>query len=245
MANFAVHFVTALAASGLAATSLLVTGLATPGEFGLYFALGTVGGLAPDVDSNNSTPLRLAFNLFSVVGASLVMLRFTAKLSVVELCLLWAGVALTLRYGVFWAFNQLTIHRGVFHSIPAALLFGFITTVALYRLGRYPAFQSWIAGSFVTFGYLVHLTLDELYSVNLYGVRFKRSFGTALKFTSPRSQRATLLLYLITGLAWYLTPTASHFLHTFKDPQLYQRMEQRFAPRIFSPPPYHNKSSGT
>ncbi len=41
---------------------------------------------------------------------------------------------------------------------------------------------SWFYGLFLFGGAMVHLLLDEMYSVNLMGMTMKRSSGTAMKF---------------------------------------------------------------
>jgi hypothetical protein len=76
--------------------------------------------------------------------------------------------------------RRYTVHRGMFHSLPAAAIFGqlaFLLTcdsdlrIRLFKAGAVPI------------GYLSHLVLDELYSLQWYRgrLRLKKSFGTALK----------------------------------------------------------------
>lgn len=48
------------------------------------------------------------------------------------------------------------------------------------------------------FGFVIHLLLDELSSVDLLNRRIKRSFGSALKIISLKYWRATLALALAT-----------------------------------------------
>ncbi|CAK0764542.1 Metal-dependent hydrolase [Gammaproteobacteria bacterium] len=219
-----------MSASGVCATSLLVAGVATPPEVALYFTLGAMGGVAPDVDSDGSTPLRISFETLSLLGASFLMFSLGTQLSVAELCLVWLTIFLSLRYGLFHAFNRLTVHRGVFHTIPAAFLSGFLTATISHRLGGVASLQSWIAGAFVTLGYLVHLILDEIYSVNLYGAQIKRSFGTALKIFAPHSPLASLLLYVALVASWQFTPDARPFVNIFTNPQFWQHIETRLLP---------------
>ncbi len=230
MASFPVHLSTAMAATGVAATTLLVVGLATPPEVVLYFLLGTLGGVVADIDAEHSSPLRIGFEVFSVLGATLLMFRLGNKLSVIELCLVWLVTFVTLRYGVFYVFTRYTVHRGVFHTIPAAVLFGLLTATIVHRLGSATPLEAWIAGTFVAFGYLVHLILDEVYSVDLYGAQMKRSFGTAFKLLSPRSPMASLLLYVTLVAVWPLTPEAHTFINTFTNAHLWQRIETRLLP---------------
>ena len=54
MANFNTHLIVASTASGLTATGLMGAGVAEPREVLLYFSAGTLGGLLPDLDSDNS-----------------------------------------------------------------------------------------------------------------------------------------------------------------------------------------------
>jgi hypothetical protein len=55
----------------------------------------------------------------------------------------------------------------------------------------------------VGIGYLTHLVLDELYSVDLLNSRVKRSFGTALKPFSLADPRSSFgMLAAVVALAW-------------------------------------------
>lgn len=231
MASFPVHLSIAMATGGICATSLLVAGLASPHEVILYFSLATVGGVSPDLDSDNSRPLRIGFELFSLFAASLFMFNLGTRLSVMELCLAWIVVFFTLRYGLFYMFTHFTVHRGIFHSVPAAFFIGFLTSIVLDQLSGIPPLQAWIAGAFATGGYLVHLILDEIYSIDLYGAQIKHSFGTAFKFFAPKSPKASLLLYVALLGVWRLTPDIQPFLSTFSNAHLWQRIESRMLPK--------------
>ncbi|MBT6878078.1 MAG: metal-dependent hydrolase [Gammaproteobacteria bacterium] len=81
-----------------------------------------------------------------------------------------------------YAFKKFTVHRGIFHSIPAALVMGLLSIHLFVSYGWERDGLQVIAAS-VTIGYLCHLLLDEINSaVNLSGVPFipKRSLGSAL-----------------------------------------------------------------
>jgi hypothetical protein len=104
-----------------------------------------------------------------------------------------AGLYLAIRFGLARFLARYTVHRGMFHSIPAALIFAglaFLFTGCSDLTLRY-----YKAGA-VLLGYLSHLTLDEIFSVDLSGGRFrlKRSFGTALKWWG-RSLSANVSTY--------------------------------------------------
>ena len=90
----------------------------------------------------------------------------------------------------------MTVHRGMMHSIPFALLCGGVGYLLFSNSGGQVAL---IAGAGALFGCLVHLILDELNSFKLkYGFipALKKSGGTALKFKSS-SLSTTLCMYTI------------------------------------------------
>ena len=122
------------------------------------------------------------------------------------------------------------ILSGVFHSIPASALFGFSTTAVAYHGFSLDPFTAWMAGAFISFGYLIHLLLDEIYSVNLAGVRLKRSFGTALKLFSWRYWGASILLYLSTLFAFYLAPDIQPFSEVMLNQHSYKQMQDKLLP---------------
>ena len=61
-------------------------------------------------------------------------------------------------------------------------LFSSVATAVVYYhvLGRHEG-VAWLAAGFMMIGYLTHLILDEMYSVDVMDTRIKASFGTALK----------------------------------------------------------------
>ena len=74
-----------------------------------------------------------------------------------------------------------------------------------WRLLQTSELQSWLLGTFMTLGYIVHLALDELYSVDFTGVRVRRSFGSALKIIDLHRLPASCLLIFIALVAWFWT----------------------------------------
>ncbi len=231
MASFAVHLAGGLVGSGLAATSVLAAGLATPTEMLAYLGLGVVGSLLPDIDADNSAPVQIAFNLISISLAFAAMFLFAEVFaSTAELALVWLVTYLFFRWFVLALFTRLTTHRGILHSIPAAVLFGMTTSAVASHFLALADLQAWLAGLFVCFGYLLHLLLDELYSVNLFGMHTKRSFGTAMKLWSPSNHAASLYLYALCLLCWFATPDHSSFERVLQSPDTYARITQRLLP---------------
>ncbi len=201
MANFQGHLHGAALVSGGAALGAYSLGWVDQGQTQWLFFIGVVGGVLPDIDSDNSVPVRSFFTLVGVMLAFWMSFFFIDRLPGWTLLPLWAGVFLSVRYGIFEIFTRLTVHRGIWHSL-LALLFSALAGVNLtYHFFHWKPWDAWLAGLFIALGYLTHLLLDELFSVDLLGRRLKQSFGSAMKpfslaypWTSLSMLAATLVL---------------------------------------------------
>jgi hypothetical protein len=166
--------------------------------------LCTLGGLMPDLDSDSGVPVR---ELFGVLAAAVPALLFEhlmrgQHLPLEQILVVLAALYLFIRYAVSAVFKRWTVHRGMFHSIPALLIAGLL--VFLFYPSGNADLRLYLAGG-VMLGFLSHLVLDELCSVDFMGVRIRlnKFAGSALKFGSP-SWSATLTAYLIlAGLLCY------------------------------------------
>jgi hypothetical protein len=162
-----------------------------------------LSGMLPDLDSDSGRPTRELFGVTAAIVPLLVIHRLRQNGVTPEGAVLAAaGVYVIIRFGVAWLFRCLTVHRGMFHSIPAALIAAELIFLAHHdsdARGRL------ILAGGVLLGFLSHLVLDELYSVDAQGlrVRFNKAAGSALKLAS-RSASATLLTWLILGGLTYL-----------------------------------------
>ena len=184
------------------------------------------------MDADNSAPVQFVFSLSSILLAFSTMFFFSTLFpTVLELVVIWIATYLCFRWIIFALFTRLTTHRGIFHSIPASLFFGFLTSAISYHFFHLASLQAWLNGLFVCFGYLLHLILDELYSVNVFGMRTKRSLGTALKFHSKASPPATIYMYLALVAAFMATPTVTPLARLAKDTQIYHQIQQKFMPQ--------------
>ncbi len=110
---------------------------------------------------------------------------------------------LSIRYGLAYLFKRVTVHRGMFHSIPAMVIAGLATFLIYHHPESRPRIVLAIG---VMIGFSSHLLLDEIYSVDLRGFkpRLNKYSGSALKFVSP-SQLATGLTYLLLLVLGFLT----------------------------------------
>ena len=231
MADFNTHLMGAAAVSGLAATVLVMTGQFPHQAVIGYFVLGVIGGLLPDLDSPTSIPIRIAFAALAVVAGFLVVFTFGRRYSLVELVILWFGCFLFIRYGLFNLFDRVTAHRGLIHSIPAGIGFGLLAILLAFYVFNASATHAWLCGTFVTLGFIVHLLLDELYSVDLSGKKLlKSSFGTALSLGSLSQPVGTAALYLAVVALFLLCPSPRPFTELMLDRDTYRGVTQRLLP---------------
>ena len=231
MADFNTHLLGAAAVSGLVATVLVMTGQFPHQAVIGYFVLGVIGGLLPDLDSPTSIPIRIAFAVVAVVAGFLVVFTFGRRYSLVELVILWFGCFLFIRYGLFNLFDRVTAHRGLIHSIPAGIGFGLLAILLAFYVFKASATHAWLCGTFVTLGFIVHLLLDEFYSVDLSGRKLlKSSFGTALSLGSLSQPVGTAALYLAVVALFLLCPSPRPFTELMLDRDTYRGVTQRLLP---------------
>ncbi|ABC28408.1 conserved hypothetical protein [Hahella chejuensis KCTC 2396] len=211
MANFNTHLLGGAAASGVLTSTLLLTGLFTPGQGMALWVAGTLASLAPDLDADTTAILKGLFSALGVMASFVVLFTFPD----LPLLPLWGAMLaafLTVRIGVLQVFAHLTEHRGSFHSLLAATSFGLGSAFLCWRFIDQGVDFSWALGAMVFAGYIVHLILDECYAVNLADMEFKRSFGTALKPVSIDNWWASgLFLAIAIYCAMQLPPP--HKLH--------------------------------
>jgi membrane-bound metal-dependent hydrolase YbcI (DUF457 family) len=133
-------------------------------EAALAAAVCTFGGILPDLDSDSSKPVRELFHLLGSVAAIVTLHRFHRHVSVsTEIALLLAAAAyLFTRYVAAQFFAWLTVHRGMFHSLPAAILAGELIFL-IYDSAELPA--RWTVAAAMSLGYLSHLLLDAVWDL--------------------------------------------------------------------------------
>ena len=203
MADFRTH-ITVSGALGIAYGGIILKPLGYEPETAiLATALTTIGGMLPDLDSDSSVPVREMFALASAVVPILMipwMVQSGLKPEGVLAAMLVAYVAI--RYGVSRIFKHLSVHRGMYHSLPGMVVAGLIVYLGYHS----PNIQVRVLFALGTMlGFLSHLVLDEIYSVNFHGVRIKlkSSAGSAVKLVSP-SWIGTATCYALLGGLLYL-----------------------------------------
>ncbi|WP_227430284.1 metal-dependent hydrolase [Psychrobacter sp. I-STPA6b] len=233
MANFKTHLNGAFAVSGVLSLISYKAGLLDNHEFLICVAIGTVGGLLPDIDSDNSTPIKLGFDAASLMVAFILVIHWRSSLSLLSLFALWLSAYGIMRYGVFSLFTKLTVHRGIIHSVPyMAILSLGLVCINFYLLGT-PTITSWFYGLFLFIGAMVHLGLDEAYSVDLLNRRLKRSSGTAMKFYQHKQQPYYMVLYALLATLLFIAPPFAPLWNHLTDPITWFLLKKGLLPQEF------------
>jgi hypothetical protein len=231
MANFTTHIaVGTVVAGGLASLTLAADVIAPENLIAVTMA-GVLGSILPDIDLKESRPSRAMFAGLAVFFSFAVLFTFATSRSIAELWILWLGTMAFVRYGLHMAFHRLSVHRGIWHSILAGIFCAIATAVVFrYVLGRHDG-VAWLAGGFMFLGYMTHLVLDEMYSVDVMDTRIKSSFGTALKLYDRRYPAATAGMLTACLLTAFLAPSTRPFMEGITSRDLWAGLNERLLPK--------------
>jgi membrane-bound metal-dependent hydrolase YbcI (DUF457 family) len=180
MADFKTHMSVSTAAGVLYAVAGSQSGIPLT-TCVLAGGLCSVSGMLPDLDSETGRPLREATTLAAAVVPMLMVDRFQRMhLSHESMVLAAAIVYITIRFVLAEVFRRYTVHRGMWHSLPAAAIVGMVSFLVMSSEDISLRMFKTIA---VVLGFISHLVLDEIWSVDFRKgkYQFKTSFGTALK----------------------------------------------------------------
>ena len=165
MPSFRVH-IGVSAFIGLAGAAVGITDQAWSHPVAMVAGLaGALGGLLPDLDADEGRPLRtvgIFVSLFLSIGLLYVLLW--QNLSPGQVILTGAALLFVFNSAGIGAFKTLTRHRGMFHSLPAVLVWGAALAIVAFPLGRPAALRLAAVGAA---GYLSHLILDAVFSLSL------------------------------------------------------------------------------
>lgn len=177
--------------------------------------LCSVSGMLPDLDSDSGVPLRETSMFLAAIAPMLMIDRWRDMgLTHESMALAAMLIYIAIRFVAVEFFKRYTVHRGMWHSIPAALIAGLIA----YLLMPSPSEAIRVYKSLAVFvGFMTHLILDEIWSIDFSRGRTKKSFGTALKFFGNRWW-INIAVYVKLGLLIY-------FAHG--DYEILDRLRQR------------------
>lgn len=223
MADFKTHITT---------STILGIGYGAGAHFGLQMPLEScmlaaglcsISGMLPDLDSDSGIPFRETVSITAAIVPMLMIDRFQHLGFSTESIVLAAGlIYIVIRFGVAEIFKRYTVHRGMWHSVPAAVIATLLaylvcscedTTLRVFKAG----------GVFV--GFMSHLVLDEMYAIEVKrgAPRIKKSFGTAIKFwgNSLWGNVSTYGKLVIIGFVAFGDPvwmeSVTHELHQIKE----------------------------
>jgi membrane-bound metal-dependent hydrolase YbcI (DUF457 family) len=167
-----------------------------------------LAGMLPDVDSDSSRSFKNCMHIAAVLGAMLTI-QLSRMFRVDHDWGIFAAscVFFFILYTVGSIIQKLTIHRGMIHSLPAAVIAG--EFIYLISEGDTTARTVKALGLFV--GFLSHLILDEIYSIDSTGKEFKikKSFGTAVKMIDYKHKHITATFYAIALLLGFVISNES------------------------------------
>ena len=156
--------------------------------------LAATSSAAPDIDSDTGRPRELVLSFLGIAIPIVLLFNISDSTSSENILAATLISFFLVRYILGYLLAKFTVHRGLWHSIPAAVLCSEITYLLFFDL---PVKVRLLYALSVLGGFISHLLLDELYSVRVLALDTKRSFGTALKFTGSSKLQTILLYFLI------------------------------------------------
>jgi membrane-bound metal-dependent hydrolase YbcI (DUF457 family) len=235
MANFPTHIAIGTLVSGTLATFTLAVDAVAPENLVAVTLAGVLGSVLPDIDLKESRPARAMFSGLAVFFAFVVLFSVAGHYSVAEMLILYVGTLVAVRYGAKFVFFKLSYHRGIWHSILAALFVSFATAAAFYYVLKRPDAVSWLAAGFMFVGYMTHLILDEIYSVDVMDTRLKLSFGTAVKLLDRKHLGHTGAMAVATVAAFLVTPPSSIFVKNISSQSMWASLQKQLLPPAGKP----------
>lgn len=200
MATFEQHVNIAVIITGITITPIYTYGLINTSEAFILLTLGLIGGILPDLDSDTSKAVQIAFKIMSTFLPLLLLLSTQESLTLLDMLLIWLIAGLILQIIFTKLFLNFTRHRGVFHTIPMGIMFGLLIISLFENYLNFNIYFSTLAGVFLFLGFNIHLLLDEFISLNAFGMKVKKSLGTAFKLYDKNNIAGSILLYIITSI---------------------------------------------
>jgi membrane-bound metal-dependent hydrolase YbcI (DUF457 family) len=230
MANFTTHIGAGTIVAGALATLTLAADVVAPENLVAVTLAGVLGSILPDIDLRESRPSRAMFAGLAVFFSFAVLFNVAMKYSIAELWIVWLGTLVGVRYGLHYVFHKISVHRGIWHSLLAGAFCSILTAIVFHRLLGRPEGVAWLAAGFMMIGYLTHLVLDEIYSVDVMDVRIKASFGTAVKLFDSRYPAASLAMAAATAAAVMVSPPTKMFVDGVSSKSLWAGLQSRLLP---------------
>ncbi len=166
-------------------------------------ALCAIGGIIPDIDSENSLSFKKCLAIVAGFSSLLLVSRLRDYLLDPQaVAIIGGGNFIFAWFFLGRIIQKATVHRGMCHSIPMAVLSGEI----IFLLSSGGINERLYCGFAMAIGVLLHLILDEFYSVRLKkrSVKIKKSLGSALKIFNFDDKPASFMMFAILGFFTFL-----------------------------------------
>lgn len=201
MASFKQHisggFITGVVSAGIALTAYGVSIY----QAGITFIFAALGSVLPDIDCDTSTPLKFLFGYIGII-LPVVTLHYLYADATMETTILFIVFGyIFIKDFISILFLKFTIHRGIIHSIPMAIIAAQLTFLLFFD----SALKIRIVFSIAClFGFLTHLLMDEIWSIDLLGANIKKSFGSAFTLKGESILKTILAYTAIIGLGYII-----------------------------------------
>lgn len=231
MANFPTHIAVGTVVSGALATVTVAADMVAPENIVAVTLAGVLGSVLPDIDLKDSRPSRAMFAGLAVFFSFAVLFSLERKYSIVEMLILWLGMLVFVRYVAKEVFFHFSYHRGIWHSLLATVFCAFVTAWVYSKLLGRNEGVAWLAAGFMAIGYMTHLILDEIYSVDVMDTRIKASFGTAVKPVDFNHPGHSAAMGIATVLVFLMTPPMGGFVESVSSRALWSGLQHRLLPQ--------------
>ena len=192
-------------------------------------ARGLLGSVLPDIDLKDSRPSKAFFAGLAIFFSFAVLFHFAPHLSIPRCWSCGSARCCSCASPCRSCSPQATIAASGIRCGGGRLLACDRRHLPL-ALGR-PDGVAWLAAGFLGIGYLVHLTLDEIYSVDVLDAHLKKSFGTALKLFDYKHYGHSIAMAVATVLVLLVTPPTKVFVENITSPGLWTELHQRLLPQ--------------
>lgn len=168
--------------------------------------IGTIGSFAPDIDLDHSKPSKILSSFFFLIFIGINSLWVTQLIPFLDFDIVQENVDLSIFIisflfapifaGLLLSYLHSKMdHRGLVHSIP----FGLVLSIGVFLMSEnsFGTFNSYMISIMFFIGFIIHLVLDEIYSIDFSNRRIKKSFGTALKLIQKDNIMGTIICYSI------------------------------------------------
>lgn len=202
MANFQTHVGTAAVLGVVYGGAGVLVWQLDWGVALLALGLTTLGGMLPDLDSDSGRPVRELSTLAAFLFPILLIPRLRRwGFSVEQGFVVVISANLLIRYGLAALIRRISVHRGMFHSLPALAISG-LAIFLVYHSDNF--FQRGYLTVATMMGFLSHLVLDELFAVDFNGIalKFNKFSGSAIKLFSASWSANAITYLLLGGLGW-------------------------------------------